>query len=257
MYSQGSVLIVVLLFIAIMLTNEVCFRVGRAIQQNTDEEIKQLTGAIQGSILGLLALLLGFTFSMSMQRFDDRSLAVIEEANTIGTTLLRSHLLPDSEREQAVELLQQYIESRVAISKVNLVSSEDRQRYNAEAKQLQENLWALAIRAAELDPRPITSGSFINALNQMIDAQGKRNALLQMQVPESVMLLLFIVFMTTGGILGYSAGLGGKRVVAPTAVMSLLIVLIVFIIIDLDRPRRGVIQVNQQSLQELSLEFSR
>jgi uncharacterized membrane protein (Fun14 family) len=235
-----------------MLTNELTFRFGHAIQRNTDEEIKQLTGTIQGSILGLLALLLGFTFSMAMQRFDQRSFAVIDEANAIGTTLLRSHLLPSDQQKEAKALLREYIESRIAISKVNLVNKDERLTHNVQARELQDALWAVALKAAEVDSRPITSGSFINALNQMIDAQGKRNALLQMQVPESVMLLLFTVFLTTGCILGYSAGLGGKRVIAPTAVMALLIVLIVFIIIDLDRPRRGVIQVNQQSLFDLS-----
>jgi uncharacterized membrane protein YjjP (DUF1212 family) len=65
----------------------------------------------------------------------------------------------------------------------------------------------------------------------MIDAQEKRTALLARQVPESVLLVLFAVFLTAGAVLGYSNGLGGRRVLAPTAIMALLIVLIVFIII--------------------------
>ena len=104
--------------------------------------------------------------------------------------------------------------------------------------------------AAE-EPRPVTSGAFITSLNDMIDSQGRRNALLQLHVPEIVLLLLFAVFIASGGMLGYSSGLGGKRVLAPTLMVSFLIAMIVFIIIDLDRPKRGLIQVNQGSIVEL------
>jgi uncharacterized membrane protein (Fun14 family) len=72
-----------------------------------------------------------------------------------------------------------------------------------------------------------------------------------MHVPEVVLILLFVVFISSGGILGYSAGLSGKRVFAPIVLVSLLITLIVFIIIDLDRPKRGLIQVNQEVMIEL------
>tara|TARA_R110002050_G_scaffold9504_1_gene33406 strand:+ start:568309 stop:568608 length:300 start_codon:yes stop_codon:yes gene_type:complete len=91
----------------------------------------------------------------------------------------------------------------------------------------------------------------VKSLNDVIDSQGKRNALLQMHVPEVVLVLLFIVFISSGGIMGYSAGLSGKRVIAPIILVSLLITLIVFIIIDLDRPKRGLIQVNQGVMTEL------
>ena len=97
----------------------------------------------------------------------------------------------------------------------------------------------------------MTTGAFVNALNDLIDSQGRRNALLQMHVPEVVLFLLFIVFISSGGILGYSSGLGGRRVVAPALLVSFLIALIVFIIIDLDRPKRGLIQVDQGIMLEL------
>ena len=112
-------------------------------------------------------------------------------------------------------------------------------------------LFRSAIRATNDDPRPVTTGAFVKSLNDAIDAQGKRNALLQMHVPEAVLMLLLIVFVSSGGIMGYSSGLSGRRILAPMGLVSLLITLIVFIIIDLDRPKRGVIQVNQTVLYEL------
>ncbi|MGV8991081.1 MAG: hypothetical protein ACOH1Q_06725 [Thiobacillus sp.] len=77
-------------FVLILLFNEIGFHIGRFVQGRTSNEIKSLTGSIQASILGLLALLLGFTFSMSMQRYDHRNQALIEEANDIGRTVLRA-----------------------------------------------------------------------------------------------------------------------------------------------------------------------
>jgi hypothetical protein len=248
LFSYSSISITAALFVLIILCNEICFHLGRFVQDRTDEEIKTLTGAIQASVLGLLALLLGFTFSMSMQRYDDRSQALISEANTIATAMLRVQLLPESYQDQAHGLLQKYVGYRIAAGEIDLTKSEERKKYSAQMAEVQHALWALAMQVTDEDSRPVTTGAFITSLNEMFDSQGRRSALLQMHVPEAVLFLLFLVFIASGGILGYSSGLSGKRVVAPTVMVSFLIALIVFIIIDLDRPRRGLIQVDQSSL---------
>ncbi len=251
LYGYSSVAIVAVLFILIVSLNEAGFRIGRFVQSRTDNEVKSLTGSIQASILGLLALLLGFTFSMSMQRYDNRSMALIDEANAIGTAILRIQLLPENYRVEADSLFREYIGLRVDIGQLDLTKTAERKAYNEKLANMQNKLWALAISATEVDPRPVTTGAFATSLNEVIDSQGRRNALLQMQVPEVVLILLFIVFISSGGIMGYSAGLSGKRMFAPIVLVSLLITLIVFIIIDLDRPKRGLIQVNQSVMIEL------
>ncbi|WP_373095446.1 hypothetical protein [Zhongshania sp.] len=251
LYNYDSVLITGILFLLIIAMNELSFRIGRFVQHSTDAEMKTLTGSIQGSILGLLALLLGFTFSMSMQRFDGRSEALIAEANAIGTASLRVQLLPEEFHAEANALLGRYVDMRIGIGKIDLSHAAQRKKYNQDIAALQSDLWALAVAATNADPRPVTSGAFVNSLNEMIDSQGKRNALQQMRVPEVVLWLLFIVFVASGGMLGYSSGLSGTRVVAPTVMVSFLIAMIVFIIIDLDRPKRGLIQVDQSSLLAL------
>ncbi len=251
LYDHSSILITAVLFVLIMLFNEVGFRIGRFVQDRTDKEVKTLTGSLQASVLGLLALLLGFSFSMAMQRYDSRSQAVIDEANAIGTAMLRIELLPEKYQQQVATSFEKYLDLRVAIATIDLTEREKRDAYNKQTSDVQRQLWSLAVSAADEDPRPVTTGAFINSLNGAIDSQGKRNALLQMHVPEPVLLLLFIVFISSGGILGYSTGLSGKRIVAPTAFVSFLIAMIVFIIIDLDRPKRGLIQVNQAVMFEL------
>ena len=255
LYAYASLTIVSFLFLFIIIANEAGFNIGRFIQNQTDEEIKALTGAIQASILGLLALLLGFTFSMSMNRYDSRSEAVITEANTIGTAMLRSQLLPAPYQQQSQALLREYVNLRVSISKFDLTMENERQNNLEETSALQTKLWNVAIALSQDNVPPAIIGAFINSLNDMFDAQARRIAKQGMQVPEVVIFLLFIVFVASGAMLGYSAGLSGKRVVAPTIMVSFLISLIVFIIIDLDRPKRGFIQVDQSSLVQLAAGF--
>ncbi|MBT8148815.1 MAG: hypothetical protein KJO24_02710, partial [Gammaproteobacteria bacterium] len=238
LYGYSSVVISAILFVLIIFANELGYWLGRFVQAKTDSEIKSLTGAVQASILGLLALLLGFTFSMSMQRYDQRSLAVIDEANAIGTALLRAELLPAAYQPQAKQLLEQYVSLRISVSTIDMTRASERAIYAEKMAVLQRVLWNIAIEATRQDANAVTTGSFSTALNQLFDSQGKRNALLQMHVPEVVLILLFMVFIASGSMLGYSSGLSGKRIQVPIVLISLLITLIVFIIIDLDRPKR-------------------
>ena len=251
MYNQNSVLIVGILFVTILLAYEICFRIGRSVQHKTDEEVKGQTNSIQAGILGLLALLLGFTFNMALQRFDNRSYAVIKESNAIGTALLRTKLLPAPYDSIANNLLQQYVDLRIEISSVDLTVTNERKSINERTDKVQNQVWDSAIKAAEIDPRPVTTGYFLTSLNDVIDARGERSAILQRHVPELILFLLFIVFIFGGALMGFTSGLGLKRAYIPTVIFTLMIVLVVFIIIDLDRPKRGLIKVNQNSLVEL------
>tara|TARA_R110002074_G_scaffold335651_2_gene506137 strand:+ start:351 stop:923 length:573 start_codon:yes stop_codon:yes gene_type:complete len=182
------------------------------------------------------------------------SLAIIEEANAIGTAVLRSQLLPEPYRQQIEDLLQDYIELRIDIGKVDLTKLQERKKYHDMTAKLQNELWRLAVLSTDIDARPVTSGVFIKSLNDLIDSQNKRTALLQLNVPEAILIILFIAFISSGGIMGYSAGLNGNRVITPITLVSLLITLIVYMIIDLDRPKRGIIQINQNVLSELVYE---
>ena len=254
MYDQNSILIVAILFLLILLANEAGYRLGHYYQSRTDADVKNHTNTIQAGTLGLLALILGFTFNMALQRYNSRSHAVIQEASAIGTALLRTDLLPQPYDSVTHALLQNYISLRLAVSNTGHAKFQEQQALSAETEKLQKMLWIIAVRAAEVDPRPVTTGYFIDALNSMIDAHGERNALLQLHVPEVILFLLFIVFIMSGALMGYASGLGRRRTTIPTMMMTFLISLVVFIIIDLDRPERGIIKVNQESMLQLQRE---
>ncbi|MDX5420237.1 MAG: hypothetical protein LPK09_13575 [Hymenobacteraceae bacterium] len=253
MYDQNSILIVTILFSLILLANELGYRLGHYYQSKIDVDVKNQTNTIQAGTLGLLALILGFTFNMALQRYNNRSEAVINEANAIGTALLRTNLLPAPLDTLAEEQLQRYIDLRLAVSASGFAMVTELKKLDDETKKQQHEIWVTAVKAARIDPRTVTTGYFIDALNNMIDAFGKRNALLQLHVPEVILFLLFIVFIMSGALMGYASGLGKRRTTVPAMMMTFLICLVVFIIIDLDRPKRGIIKVNQSSMQQLKV----
>lgn len=251
MYDQNSVLISIVLFVTMAVAIEVGNRIGRRLHDGKDEALKSQVNALQGSLLGILALLLGFTFSQSLQRYDVRSAAVVEEANAIGTTYLRADILPADVREQSLQLLRQYVDLRISAGLVSLDRQDDRKALQKAAFDLQQQLWQLAIQAADTTTKPATLNLYIASLNDMIDSNARRDAALDRHVPELVLFLLYGTFVLTGSLIGYAAGVSGSRVSKGSYILVGLIVVLVFIIVDLDRPRRGLIEVDQASLISL------
>ncbi|MAM88354.1 MAG: hypothetical protein CME36_13705 [unclassified Hahellaceae] len=257
MYDQSSVAIAVALFVSMMIVVEIGYRLGTRTSGKASEPTKAQINTIQGSLLGILALLLGFTFSLALQRFDARSVAVVDEANAIGTTALRAQLLPDPLKAEVTDLLKQYTDNRVGAATVALDHEEQRAVLLTEGSQLLDQLWLKAIESAEMDGGPVRSGLFIQALNDMIDEYTNRDAVLSRHVPELVLMLLHGTFLMTGLLVGYASGVSGHRASFVSYILIGLIVLLVFIIIDLDRPRRGLIEVDQKSLLDLQRSLNR
>lgn len=251
MYNHNSIVIAVILFVLLVVAVEIGYRLGLRNQPRSDDEAKSHINALQASLLGVLALLLGFTFSLALQRFDSRSQAVVDEANAIGTTYLRTNLLPPAIQQESQRLMRSYLDVRAREGAVALSDESVRQALLDQAAQYQNALWHQAMLAAQEDKSPVTSGLYIQALNSMIDSFGSRNAALDRHVPEVVLYLLFISFILTWAIVGYAAGAAGHRPSRVAYLMLVLVVLVVFLIIDLDRPRRGVIEVDHSSLTSL------
>ncbi|TXG78421.1 MAG: DUF4239 domain-containing protein [Rhodocyclaceae bacterium] len=251
LFDLNSVLIVAALSIFMVLAIEGGYRVGARREGKADESFKSHVDSIAGALLGLLALLLGFTLSLSLQRYDSRSEAVVDEANAIGTTWLRSQMLPATDRGEMQAMLREYVDLRVHASTVTLADHTEQAALFDKTGSAQAALWDRARRIAEQDPNPVRVGLFIQALNEMIDSFGRRDGALNRHVPELVLLLLFATFLMAGAIVGYASGVAGHRAAFVTYIMIALIVVLVFVILDLDRPRRGLIQVSQKSLLDL------
>lgn len=219
----------------------------REVQQ--DRAFSQLN-TLQAGLLGLLALLLGFSFNVATTRWESRKQAFIDEANTIGTTYLRTSLLPEAQRKDVVALLAEYVDVRLA-PEVMRADRGGRERIAAEARRLQSRIWQLAMDAVAIDARPVTTGLFVSSLNQMIDAHDECVALIEDHVPETVLRLLLAVAVGAMWLTGYAAGLTDVRNLVAGAIVSLLIGFVILLIVDLDRPGRGQIRVSDASLREV------
>lgn len=249
-YGQSSALIVLGLFVLMLLSMEIGVRSGRRKKAIAPEAITQ-ANAVLASMLGLLALLLAFTFSAALQRYDDRSQAVVAEANAIGTAYLRAKLLPGAMHDEVQSLLRDYLDMRIQEGRIVTADPVVREPLLQQADLMAAQLWGHAVKAAQQDAGPVTSGLFIQSLNELIDAYGTRNATLNRHVPEIVLFLMFATIVMTTATLGYASGIAGHRVTLAAFVLVVLIALVVYLIVDLDRPRRGSIQVSQESLLSL------
>jgi hypothetical protein len=130
---------------------------------------------LEAAMLGLLALLIGFTFAWALSRFEARRDAVLNEANAIGTTALRARLLPEPHRAETLKLLREYVKIRLDITQ-RPVSQAELAAAIQRSDALQEALWQQAKAVAAKDNAMVPTGLFIQTLNDMIDNQAKRLA---------------------------------------------------------------------------------
>lgn len=203
-------------------------------------------GTLAGAALGILALLLAFSFSIALARYDARREAVLHEANAIGSTANFALLLPPKARPPILALLRRYAGVRVALGVP--YGPEKLRRDIATSVELQGQLWSRAAQLAEADPRSLPVSQFVASLNEQGNVHEERITTLRARIPEEVIAMLVAVAVVAMGFVGFHGGLGGRRRVASRAVMAITIAALVVLIVDLDRPARGLIDVSVQPL---------
>ena len=203
-------------------------------------------GATLGGLLGLLALLLAFTFGMAGERFDWRKALVVEEANAIGTAWLRADLLPEPQAAQARRVLRAYAQVRLDVA-----TAPRRAEAIGRSEKLQAELWGIARAAAAAAPTP-TVALFVVAVNEVIDIHGKRvQAALRNPIPPTIFATLFAVAILVLAATGYAAGhtRGGSAVAS--LLLALVLAVVTTLILDLDRPYDGLLTVSQQAMVDV------
>jgi hypothetical protein len=202
---------------------------------------------LEGAVLGLLALMIGFTFAMALSRFEARRDAVLNEANAIGTTALRARLLPVPHGAEALKSLREYVQIRLDITQQVRPEVEFKVAIDR-SNEIQEALWRNVMALAAKERGMVPTGVFIQSLNEMIDNQGKRLAALNSRVPNIVFLALYGVAIVAFIFAGYANGLDARRVRLPVYIMGVLVSAVILLIQDLDRPTAGFIKASQQPM---------
>jgi len=196
---------------------------------------------IEGSLLGLLALLLAFTFGMSASRYETRRAVMLSEANNIGTVILRCDLYPDSTRNKLRTYLKEYVDARIAYFQSG--SDETKEKNTIQATEKWDGMiWSTVAEASKVKDNLVASNQMIPALNAMIDIVTNRNAEKNATVPDSILWLLFLLCIISSFILGFQKSTSRNPYII-SIVFALMVCACIQVIIDLDRPRQGFINM--------------
>lgn len=205
------------------------------------------SGFIISTLLGLLALLLGFTFALAVDRFESRRLLVLDEANAIRTSYLQAQTFEEPERALLSSLLVAYADNRLRLGSTR--DRADTVRLMAVSYALQQRMWRTAVTAVNRQ-RDDVSATFMQSMNQLIEIAAARRSAREAHVPTRVFAVLIIYMIVSAAILGYV--LGGRQRTAMLTVFLLLTMSYV-LIVDIDEAKKGGIRESQQPMEELRM----
>jgi hypothetical protein len=201
--------------------------------------------------LGLLGLLIGFTFAMSADRFETRRVLVIQEANAISTTWQRQQLLQGPARDQLAALMRRYLEQRRAFSDAGT----DQAKLDADwgrTDALQQEIWRQTRAGLRLPVNAPAANLLIGSTNDMFNLAATRREAMDSQVPIAIVWTLIVFALTSAGIIGYGLAAGGGRHAVASTGLFLLVALAITVILDLEQPRTGSIKVSQAPLDRIA-----
>ncbi len=211
-------------------------------------EMKGEFDVIQGATLTLLALIIGFTFSMAVGRYEQRKNYEEEEANAIGTEYLRAGILPAPDAEKVRGLLLSYLDQRVLF----YTTRDERQleQINARTAELQAKLWSAVLVPASAAPTPL-SALLLAGMNDVLNSQGYTQAAWWNRIPLAAWALMAAIAICSCVLVGIGSE-GAKAGSRFLLVLPLVISIAFFLIADIDSPRQGVIRVAPQNLLSLA-----
>jgi len=250
LYDWPTWLIAVGLLCALLAANELGYRLGRRGHEQESESSRTASGALKGSVYALVALLLGFSFSATTARYDLRQRIVLDQANAVGTCHLRAGLLDKPFRDRIRESLRGYVRDRLAYA----AAGDDHARLSRASAAIDrrlDELWTVVEESNRQYPDAVRNSMIVPAANEVIDLSSTRAWANRNHLPNAVLVLLLASVLVTGLLLGHSSGQAGRRHATLWLASNLIFALVLFVILDFDRPRRGLIRVDLTPLVEL------
>jgi hypothetical protein len=252
-FELSTWLLVVLIAAVVIVATAIGWRIGKAVRHRS-EDLREPFSVLQGALLGFMGLVLAFGLSLAVGRYETRRAAVVDEANAIGTTYLRAETIAEPQRSQSLALLRRYTDTSLTVSRT-VPGSAAQVRATSDSERLQRQLWALAGQALNAAPTASAPRLYVESLNEMFDSQSSRVASLGNRVPTPVLLLEILgASLAIGALALHLATLGGRGVFTVIVAAGLVIV-ILFVTFDLDRPVRGFIRVPVGPLVQVRAEM--
>jgi hypothetical protein len=251
LYRIPAEIIVSALCVLMILAAGIGYRVALRHKRGSPLEPISEVGPVEDAVAGVLALVLAFSFDMAEQRFDTRQTLVVSHTNAVESAFLRCSVLDPDDRVYCEDQLRTYVDLSVAYG----AAPHDEKTIDAFERQtdaIEFALWTRVSAAARERPTP-ANVALLTAINDVIDRRNDREASIRIVVPPEVTIVVLFLCVIWGGLAGYSYGMKGNRRRAAWVVFSVLIALVVYVTLDFDRPRRGLLRLEagNQSMIEL------
>ena len=250
--THYPLLVFAVAFVALWLTSVAGVWLRRRTASAGDERNEDI-GVILAATLTLLALIIGFSFSMATNRYDQRKNFEEAEANAIGTEILRADLLPPADAANVRKLLGDYVDQRILF----YLNRDDtrRTRIDQRTSQLQADLWTAVLGPAAAQPTPVAALA-LAGMNDVINSQGYTQAAFWNRIPNAAWVLMAAIALCCNVLFGYQSrngGAAGRLILVLPLVVSIAFLLIA----DIDAPRYGLIHVRPQNLESLAQSLGR
>jgi hypothetical protein len=211
-----------------------------------NEDERKDFDTIQAAALTLLALIIGFSFSMAVTRYDQRKNYEEAEANAIGTEYVRAELLLPKDAEDVRQLLKRYLDQRVQFYLTR--DQEQLDQINSDTAKLQAELWSTVSRAATVQPTPVMALT-VAGMNDVLNSQGYSQAAWRNRIPLAAWTMMGLIALACNFLVGYGER---RRAVPLLLALPLILSIPLFLIADIDSPRGGIIRVLPQNLLSMS-----
>lgn len=248
---KHPLIVLALSFFLLRLSAEIGLFVRKR-QLKLQKDVHQDLDIIVSATLTLLGLIIGFSFSMAIGRYDQRKNYEEAEANAIGTEYLRADLLPTADRSNVRSLLRNYLDQRILFYETrdeNVLLQID-----ATTAQLQTDLWSAVRTPAGAQPTPVLALA-VSGMNDVLNSQGYTQAAWWNRIPPGAWFLMAAVAICSNMLIGYDSHRAGVRTIR-LLVLPLILSIAFYAISDIDSPRHGVIRVRPQNLISLDLVHS-
>jgi hypothetical protein len=201
---------------------------------------------VLGATLTLLGLIIGFTFSMAVSRYDQRKNLEEEEANAIGTEYARADFLPTASAARVRSLLKSYLDQRILY--YTTPNAHLLELNNVQTAQMQTEMWSAIKGPTSENPTPVAA-LVVQGMNDVLNSQGYTQAAWWNRIPVAAWTLLITIGIFCNVIIGY---LAHDRRAFPFWILPIFLAISLFLIADIDSPGRGVIRVKPQNLENLA-----
>lgn len=239
--------IAVIFFAAMMISLEVAFHVGRSRRHTWRDPEKGGGGIVQTSLFAVLGLILAFTYSASLDKYETRKAALVNEANAIGTAFYRADLAVEPGRQELMRSLYEYARTR-SVPPRSLHTPEDFQDLMSRTLEKQSLIWPATRQVVDQDnPAPLEA-SIIAAVNNVMDAHTLRLAAVIDRLEPTIIWLLVLAAASAMAVAGYNAGLQDRISRWRMGAFSIVLTALALVILDLDRPNDGTMLVDQRMM---------